>query len=211
MIQPDLRGMLPVFGEVDGPSSYSTGGFTIDVRDALRTVLDARLVLKTRGGTLVPHAIHPTVDSPTAGQATFKVMRRRFDRVSSFGNVQNQPAGVTVSAASGQVVTSENTHDHTIDHDHGSQNSSVLTAAGAGVNTLAGIDGIANHVHAVDLPNFTGTSGAGTSHNHADNNLYSHTHAHTYTATDFALTEISAGTNLSTSRWWFCLWGAEAA
>lgn len=208
---PDLRGLWPVFGEVDGPASYAAGGFVVDCRKALSAVVDASLVLRTRGATLVPYAVHATLDSPTAGQVTFKLMRRRFDRTSAVGNVQNQPAGVTVASASGSSTAAEAAHTHPIDHDHATTTTSTPTAAGVGVNTVGGLDAMTTHTHAVDIPNLVGTSGAGTSHSHVYNGIFQHAHVSTQTVTDVALVEFAAGTSLSTSRWWFFALGLEAA
>lgn len=185
-----------------GPSSYATGGWVIDLSTFLSSVGFAQLVtvLGSRGN--LPAAdLHVDLDTPTAGKVTVKVMRRRYDRVSAYGNVTGQPAGVTVAAASGQTTGSEAAHTHSSTHDHASFTSAGPTS-GAG-QVLLDVVGAQQetHTHTLDLPSLAGTSGAGTSHNHTDNSIYAHNHGSTHSATNMASTELAAGTNLSTTRW----------
>jgi len=201
-----------ITGEYTGPSSYPTGGFVIDLTATYSSLNDLDLVaFKTLGSSLnLPHHYEYTLNSPVAGKATVKIVRHRYDKATSFGNVQNQPVGVTVQTASGQTASAEAAHTHAIDHDHGSFNTGVASDAGAdSLLDAIGPGGYGNHTHAVDLPNLTGTSGAGTSHNHADNTVYEHGHAETQTTTDATMSELPNATNISTSVWFLVAHGVR--
>lgn len=192
------------FFEKLGPSSYPTGGFVIDLTAAYSSLNDFRLMVK-KGSRGVLGATHLDIalNSPANGKVTVKVSKYRFDQASSIGGVQNQPAGVTVRGASGVVSTSEAAHTHTIDHNHAAATSSGPTTTGAGVNSaLATLNkNVGSHTHIVDIPNLVGTSGAGSSHNHIDNNVYAHSHVDTYAATNLAVVELANATDLSATTW----------
>lgn len=199
-----------IFREQPGPSSYPTGGFVVDLSDFYSAINFADLVVKKGArGSLPAVDVVPILDSPGAGQVTFKLMRRRYNRVSAVGNVQSQPAGVTIRSTSGTSSGAESSHTHSIDHDHGSFASAAASAAGAGVlDQLLGVSAT-THTHTLDLANLTGTSGAGTSHSHVDNTMYAHSHSITQPATDFVLTEVANATDLSTTTWHMLITGVS--
>ena len=190
-----------MFEQYDG-GTYATGGFVIDLSATYSTLNWLKLALKTVGANLPVCQYELTYDSPAPGQATVKIMRHRYDLVSAFGNVANQPGGVTVQAAAGGTSSSEAAHTHSIDHDHPSFTSAANANAGAGVLDQILGSSIGTHTHDLDLPNLTGTSGAGTSHNHTDNSIYQHQHGANQTATDLTTAELANGTDLSGTTWY---------
>lgn len=186
--------------EYVGPASYPTGGFVIDLSKTFSSLNSLDLVVKkgSRGANLPAVRYEIVLDSPGAGQATVKIVRKRYDRTSTIGNVSGQPAGVTIQAASGVVTSSESAHTHGMDHDHASFSSAVPSQTGAAVLLDAlGNAGLLNHTHALDLPAFVGTSGAGTSHNHVDNTIYAHVHVIVEANTNYASSELPNATNLT--------------
>lgn len=186
-----------IFGEYTGPTSYPTGGFTIDLDPTYSSINGLTLMVKTRGANLPLARYEYTLNSPAVGQVKVKIMKRMYDRVSSVGNITNQPAGVTVQAASGAASASESSHTHAIDHDHGSFASAANGTGGGAVLLDAVGPNLEIHTHTLDIPAFTGTSGAGTAHNHTDNSIYQHQHSVTHTATNLTSTELANATNLS--------------
>lgn len=199
-----------MFFTKQGPASYSTGGFVIDLSATYSSLNRVKLGLKkgTRGNLGIGR-LRYRLNVPSAGQVTVVVEKYRYDRITAFGNVQNQPAGVTVAAGSGQVSSSEAAHTHSIDHNHAAQASSTPAAAGAGVGLDALGPNMSSHTHLVDLPNFTGTSGT-VSHNHVYNSIYQHRHRQLITLTNYALAEITAATNLAASLWFGVASGVRA-
>lgn len=198
--------------EYVGPTSYPTGGFVIDLTKTFSTInfFDTPIVKKGSRGTLPAVRYEITRNSPAAGKVTVKIVRKRYDRTSTVGNVSGQPSGVTVATSSGQTVTSESSHTHSIDHDHGSFASATGTPGTGGV-VLLGLTAQNNttHTHTLDLPNLTGTSGAGTSHNHTDDSIYQHQHSLTQTSTVYASSELPNATDLSGTTWYICANGVK--
>lgn len=187
-----------------GPTSYATGGVVVDLSKTYSTIHSFDWTVKTRGANLPASLYIYSLNTPSAGKVTVKIMRKRYDQVSSVGNINSgsQPTGVTIQASSGVASSNESTHTHSIDHDHGSFNSPTATLSGGqGLLDALGPLGMPNHTHAIDLPNFTGTSGAGTAHNHVDNSIYQHQHSLTYTETDYHTVELPNATNLSGTEW----------
>lgn len=199
------------WGEVSGPTSYSAGGFVIDLRDSLSEVLMFDLVLQTLGASLVPHDLVVALNSPTAGQVTVKVMRRRYDKLSSFGNVAGQPGGVTIQT-SAQSLAAEASHTHSVVHDHAAVTSGVASEAMAGpaISGGGGAVRVDAHTHSLDLSSIGVTSASGSSHTHTWSNIYQHQHAITQTVTDMATVEVAAAVNLSTSSWRYLAMGVAA-
>lgn len=181
-------------------ASYTTGGLVFDLS---ATYSSLNSVFLTISNLSTMAAVRPeyALNSPSAGKVTVKLLKKRYVRVSSIdAGVTGQPAGVTVRTSSGGTAASESSHTHTIDHDHPSTNTNGITnGAGGSVNSPLGA-AIEGHTHALDLPNYTGNSGAGTSHNHTDNTLYAHNHTLNQSATNFSLTEIANGTDLTAVR-----------
>ena len=198
---PVTNNQWTIFGEYVGPTSYPTGGFTIDLDPTFSSLNSLRLVVKTRGANLPLARYEYTYNSPAVGQCKVKIMKEMYDRVSNVGSVTNQPSGVTVQSTSGQTSSSESSHTHSIDHDHPSFSSGINNTGGGQVLLDALGPNLENHTHTLDLPNFTGTSGAGTSHNHTDNSIYQHQHNVTHTSTNMTSTELANGTDLSGTTW----------
>lgn len=199
-----------IIREQEGPSSYPTGGFEVDLSAFLSAINYATIVVKKGSrGSLPAVDVQPQLNSSAAGKVKFKLMRRRYNRVSAIGNVQGQPSGVTVQAASGVMASAESAHTHSIDHDHASF-ASAAASTGAG-QVLLDVLGpsLATHTHTLDLANLTGASGAGAAHDHTDNTLYQHQHSITHTGTDLALVELANATDLSTTRFYMLVTGVS--
>lgn len=190
-------------------TSYATGGFVIDLTATYSSLnfLDIAETIASPPPQSIEYAI--TLNSPAAGKATVKLLRHRYEKVTALGNSANAPAGVTIQTVSGQTSSSESSHTHAIDHDHGSFNSITPSNAGAGVLTDALGPNQDAHTHPLDLPNLTGTSGAGGSHNHTDNTIYEHSHSLTYTGTDETQPELANATSLSGIVWDICATGVK--
>lgn len=201
-----------IFREEVGPSSYPTGGFEIDLSQALSSVNFLDLVVKKGSrGSLPAVDYNFILDSPDPGKVTVKLLRKRYDRTSTVGDVSGEPASVTVQAASGVVSSSESAHVHTLDHNHASVTSSAATNTGAAVNAnLATLNqNVGSHTHAVDVPAMTGVNSGTVSHSHADNNIYQHQHAANQTATNWTLTEVANATDLDDVTWYLMASGVS--
>lgn len=198
--------------EYIGPTSYSTGGMVIDLTKTFSLInfFDNPVVKKgSRGSNLPAVRYEIAINSPDDGKATVKIVRKRYDRTSTVGAVSGQPSGVTVQAASGVASSSESSHTHSFDHNHGSF-TSAAASTGAGQVLLDALGpSLAGHTHTLDLPNLTGTSGAGTSHNHTDNSIYEHSHSITQTSTVYASSELPNATDLSGTTWYICASGVK--
>lgn len=198
-----------VTGNVTGPNPYAAGGFTVDLSATFATVSYFAMAITTVGANLPPAHYEYALDSPSAGKVTVKVMRHRYDKVSSVDNVSGQPAGVTVQTTSGQTVAAEAAHTHGVGsydaaaeaaHTH---NQSALTAqavdavggVGNATRVSAATGAGTSHDHAL-----SGTSAAGSSHSHTDNNIYQHQHGNTQAETNAASVEMGS-TNLSGTTW----------
>lgn len=199
-----------IFAEKTGPSSYTTGGFVIDLTSTFSSLNSFKAVVKkgTRGN--VPFGrFEILLNSPTSGKVTVLVRKYQQEKVTAIGNVTGQPAGVTVQTSSGQVGASESSHTHDATHDHAAQASAAMTAGGAGVDTDAGAPAINTHTHSVDVPSMSVTTGAGGSHNHTDNSLYAHSHSLTHTATNTTQAELANATDLSATTFYICATGVR--
>lgn len=192
-------GASVLVGDVSGPASYTTGGFVLDLSGSLATLTFVGLTLAVAGVT-VPLTVEVTRNSPSGGKATIRLLRVRYDKLTSVDNVSGQPAGVTVQAASGATTASEATHTHDVTHDHPAVTSGGPSAISGSVVGVVQVASNA-HTHDVDVPSITVTSAAGSSHAHVDDNLYQHQHTNTQTQTDAVLVEVGAGVNLSTITW----------
>lgn len=191
-----------MFFEKQGPASYATGGFVVDLSATFSSLNSVKLAVKKGSrGSLPGGRLEYLLNTPTAGKVTVKVQKYQFTLLSAIGNVQGQPVGVTVQGASGAVTSAEAAHIHTIDHDHSSAASSAATNTGAAVNSALTTlnQNVGSHTHSVNLPNLPVNSGAGSSHTHADNNVYQHQHSASLAATNLSSAEVSNATNLSTT------------
>ena len=198
-----------IFSEYIGPTSYTTGGFVIDLDPTYSSLNFVNLAIKTRGANLPLSRYEYQLNTPAIGQVTVKIMKKMYDRVTSVGNITNEPASVTVQASSGVASSSESAHLHTIDHDHASFASATNGTGGGQVLLDALGPQMEAHTHTLDLPNYTGNSGAGTSHNHTDNSIYQHQHGATHTATNLTSTELANATNLSGTTWYLVAHGVR--
>lgn len=193
------------FFEKVGPSSYdATNGIVLDFSATYSSLNDVRMYIKKGARGVLPACrFRYVLDSPTAGKCTVFIGRLRSQNVSSFGNVQNQPGGVTVEAASGVATTAEAAHVHTLDHDHVSQNSAASANSGAGVNSALTTlnQNVSTHIHGVDVPNLVVNTGAGSSHSHVDSNIYQHQHVATLTPTSTTVPTLANATNIATTIW----------
>lgn len=199
-----------LFMRYTGTTSYTTGGFVIDLTPTFSSVNSATLRVVTQGANLPACRYEYDLNAPAVGKVTVKIMKKMYAKTTSVGNVTNQPASVTVQATSGVASSSESSHTHPIDHDHGSFASAANGTGGGQVLLDAVGPNLEIHTHTLDLANLTGTSGAGTSHNHTDNSIYQHQHGATHTATNLTSTELANGTNLSGTVWSLIVSGIKA-
>jgi len=190
-----------IFLQTAGPSSYPTGGFTLDLSATFSSLTFVAIAVKkgTRNNWGIGHE-EITLNSPAVGQAKVKVLKHQQTRVSSWDSITGQPVGVTVQTTNNQAGTSEAAHTHDATHSHVAANTAGPTAGGGGNVLLALGQNMSTHVHSVTVPSLAVTTGAGTSHNHTDNNLYDHRHTITYdTAANVTEAELANATNLSTT------------
>lgn len=183
-------------------AAYATDGFIVDLSQTYASLNSLRLMVKSTSSAIVRAShLQITLNSPSAGKAKVKMVQSFFDKVTSIGNVTGQPSGVSVVTTSSQDTGSESAHTHAIDHDHGSFTSGNNNAAGGQVLLDALGPNLEIHTHSLDLPSLTGTSGAGSAHNHKDNSIYDHRHNLTFTATNLTSTEVPNATSLSGTVW----------
>lgn len=194
-----------VFGNKSGPASYAAGGFELDLTAQLSFVRYLSMEIETVG-SLPSDEYEVLLNRDTAGvfapgKAVIRLLRDRYDKTTA-GAVSGQPASVTVQAAKFAAAnTTGSSHTHSIDHDHPSTVSSTPTAAGAGVDAALAQPAVAGHTHAIDVPNFVGSSTA-TTHTHDRSYEYAHGHSlGTVTDTAVSLVEVANATNLSTTTW----------
>lgn len=193
-----------MFFEKQGPASYATGGFVIDLSDTYSSLNDVKLLVKKGSrGSLPGGRLEYDLNTPSAGQVTVKVQKYRYSEVTAVGNVDNEPAGVTVQAASGVAASSEAAHIHVLTHNHGPATSTASAASGAAVHSdLLTLNlNISTHTHSVDIPNLVGNTDVGSSHNHVDNNIYQHQHTEVLTDINLTVTELPNATSLATTIW----------
>jgi len=93
------------FGEFN-VTNYATGGHTLDLSSTYSSLNSVRLIPKTIG-TLPASEMRVTLNSPGAGKANVSLFALSYDKTTAIGNVQNQPSGVTVQAASGAISATE--------------------------------------------------------------------------------------------------------
>lgn len=180
-----------------GPVSYTAGGITIT--SGLSNIGFALAECSSTVGSMLGSVrLEIERNAPAAGQFKIKVMSENYQRVTAIGALTGLPSGVTAASSSGQTYDANAAHVHSMAHDHAAATSTNEAASGGGaVLDAIGSKDIVGHNHSFDPPNFTGNTGAGSSHTHTWNELYDHTHALTNTQTDVTLTELTAGTDLS--------------
>lgn len=177
-----------------GPNPYDTATGWV-IATGLGTVQHGKVVVAVPGANL-PHCEFRY--SRNGGNLTVRIYKHMYDKLTAIGAVSGLPAGVTAPASSGSTYDANAAHVHSMAHDHAAATSATMTAAGGGaVLDAVGSKDILLHTHSFDPPNFTGNTGAGSSHSHTWDNIYEHAHATTLTETDPTLTEIANGTDLS--------------
>jgi hypothetical protein len=113
-------------------------------------------------------ATYSTAVAGTTSKAKPNVIGGYIKGASSYTGTQTAAANGTISGS----TASESGHTHSIDHDHPS-----VTSGGPGTGLAAVSPGsgylVAHslHTHDVDLPAYSGTSGAGSSHSHSAGTL----------------------------------------
>lgn len=195
--------------EYVGPSSYTTGGFVIDLDATYSSLNSLDLVVKkgARGSNLPAVRYEIALNSPSAGKATVKIMRKRYNKVTVVGNASGQPSGVTIQTVSGQSSGAGGSHTHAYTHDHPSFASGATNNSGAAVLLNALGPNHSTHTHTLDIGSVSPTSGAEAAHTHVDNTLYQHAHSVTYTTVNLVSVELANGTNLSGTTWYLCATG----
>ena len=86
-----------------GTGSYTAGGFVITT--TLSSLASFIVRLGGAGANLGHVSFDIALNSPAAGQATVKVMRENFDRLTAVGSPSSLPAGVTAPATSKLCTT----------------------------------------------------------------------------------------------------------
>lgn len=178
-------------GSTTGPASYASG-FT--VATGLTTLNHFKIIVSVPG--VLPHCEFRI--SRSGANATVRIFRHMYDKLTSIDAVSGLPSGVTAQSTSGQTYDADTTHLHSMAHNHPSTTTSTMNgASGGAVVDAIGSKDILTHTHDVDLTNYTGNTGVGGTHTHTWDNIYQHQHSVTNTETDPTLTEITNGTDLS--------------
>ncbi len=183
---------------VNGPNPYPAGGFVVDT--GMASVAFFATQVRQAGANLGQVRFQVTLNSPVAGQVTVKILRQSYDKVTAVGAPSGLPAGVALRSVSGGQ-TDPVSHLHDMTHDHAVTAAST-TPAGASAATLALAlqPNATTHTHTLNLPSHVQNTAGEAAHLHTWNSLYQHQHALTNTATDLALVELAAGTNLVTAK-----------
>lgn len=191
---------------VNGDSSYSTStGVVLDFTADFSLIRGVLISLETRGSLSGVDwnlgDMNQDRSNTFSPGKTFLILRSaKYDKM-TLGNVSGLPSGVTAQTSKFAAgTTTGSSHTHTIDHNHPATESGVPIIVNGQPNATAGGVAITNHTHTVDLANFTGSSAANT-HTHDRSFEYNHTHPINQSETDAALTEVTNGTNLSTTVW----------
>ena len=184
---------------VNGPNPYTTGGFV--VATGLASVAFFSVTTRQAGSNLGQARFQITLNSPSPGSVTVKVLQQDYDKVTAVGSPTALPSGVSVRSTSGGQHDAVS-HTHNYNHNHLVTPAST-TPAGANAATLALAlqPNATTHTHTVDVPLSTGlVTVAEAAHLHTWDSIYQHQHAITNTTTDLALVELANGTNLSTTK-----------
>lgn len=203
-IQDTVTIPVLIAGNVSGPASYAAGGFLIDLTASVSFIRFLSVEIEVEG-SIVSDEYEALCNRDLSGnfapgKAVVKLLMDRYDKT-TIGSVSGNPSGTTVQAALAQAATiTGSSHGHGMNHDHPSATSSTPTAISGGVNAaVGGNPNMSGHSHAVDIPLFIGGTGL-TEHTHQRAFEYEHSHSiGTVTETNATLTEVSAGTNLSTT------------
>lgn len=194
--------------DLTGPASYASPGIVVDMSTTFAFLRYVEPAITTVGN-LPPCKYEITLNDNQGtyamGKATIKLMRDRYDKQANGAgemDITGKPSGVTVRTVKFATAESTNSpHTHSIDHDHPSATSGTPTAGGDGVNAALGLPAISTHTHTVDVAAFTGSTPSSGQHTHDRSFEYDHNHSVTTTSTRMTATEISNGTNLSTTVW----------
>lgn len=183
----------------------------IDLDATYSSLNSLDLVVKkgSRGANLPAVRYEITLNSPSAGRATVKIMRKRYNKVTVVGNASGQPAGVTIQTVSGQSSGAGGSHTHTYTHDHPSFSSGATNNSGGAVLLNAVGPNHSTHTHTLDIGSVSPTSGAESAHAHVDNTIYQHAHSVTYTTSNLVSVELANATDLSGTTWFICATGVK--
>lgn len=156
--------------------------------------------VRQAGSNLGQARFQITLNSPSAGSVTIKIMQQDYDKLTAIGSPTGLPAGVSLRSTSGGTADTTS-HVHDMSHDHAvTPASSTQSGANAFTLALALQPNVTTHTHTLNLPNHVQNTGANTSHTHTWDSLYQHQQSLTNTATDIALVELANGTNLVTTK-----------
>lgn len=101
---PPPGSVAEVVGSVNGPANYQAGGFVVDLSAVFDTIDFVGLELEVPGP--LPHTRWEiTRNAPGAGQFRVRLVRVRYDRTTSVGNVQGQNGAVAVVASGGPAAS----------------------------------------------------------------------------------------------------------
>lgn len=182
---------------VSGPTSYTTANKWV-ITTGLTSLSWFGLQVVGPGSNLPLGHFEYTLDSPSAGKVTIKVLKHQYDKTTAIGSIIGLPAGVSSASSSGQTYDNESSHTHSMDHNHGAVTSGSASVSGGGTTLdLTAPIAISAHTHSFDVPNFTGNTGAGSAHTHTWDKIYEHQHVVTTAATDMSSAEIADATDLS--------------
>lgn len=186
-----------------GPAAYVAGGVGVDLSAIFSSLTFFAVICTTVGPNLPPVEYHYALNSPAAGQAKFKPMRKRFDRF-TFGSTTGSPGGVTVNAAA-TTTTSDAGHTHVSQGGH-TGHGLVSTVMDAKLVDVLGAGTAQNTLHDHAAAGGAHTHPAVAAHPHSIPSLYEHQHGVTVpvqTQTNVASVEVAAGVDLSGTTWRF--------
>jgi len=169
--------MIIETGQITSPT-VTASEFTITTGLAFPTY--AQVIIQTTISNIKTMFALPCRTS--GSDIVVQVRKNIYALLTSLGDLNNLPSGVTSATTSGQTYDADTAHTHGIDHDHAAATSTATTDSGGGVATSVS-GNMSTHTHSFDPPSFTGTSGAGSSHTHTWNNIYQHQHDLTETDT----------------------------
>ena len=185
------------FEAVNPPMDSGTDQIIFDFTTILSSVNYLNLSLGHHSNPGNDDSYHDWIielDTPAAGQVRVTFFKHEHVQINTIDLVTagSQPSGVTLRNTSGGVSSSEASHTHDADHDHGSFNTGNNNFGGGQVLLDAIGPALEIHTHACDPPVIAVTTGPGAAHNHVDNTLYNHQHEPGYTAAEFAPGTIGA-------------------
>jgi len=183
------------------PSTYSTGGFVLDLTSKFAFLRFFDLAVDTNesssGNSFRTYQLN--VDSTGAyapGKVLVKIFQWKYKK-GSVSTITGNPSGTSVAGSATQAATTTgSSHNHSMDHNHPNTTSGTPSASGVGVATTVGGINLTTHTHDVDLPNFTGNTSS-TTHTHQRSFEYKHSHPITTSANNLPVAnELANGTSM---------------